>query len=144
MDVHLARGMECVDCHTQFDIMGDGNIYSRQNQAVEIRCETCHGDSESFPIVSEITDPEDRVIRLARHYKGFTNALGDKMVLSARNNKLTNVKMEDGQIVTLSKRTGGKFITPMVKNSTVGHSIPQHQTRLACTACHSSFWRCYE
>jgi len=139
MDVHLARGMECVDCHTQFDIMGDGNIYSRQNQAVEIRCETCHGDGESFPIVSEITDPEDRVIRLARHYKGFTNALGDKMVLSARNNKLTNVKMEDGQIVTLSKRTGGKFITPMVKNFTVGHSIPQHQTRLACTACHSQW-----
>ncbi len=138
-DVHLARGMECIDCHTQFDIMGDGNIYSRQYQAVEIRCETCHGDSESLPTVAEITDPEDRVIRLARHYQGFTNTLGDKMVLSARHNKLTNVKMLGGKIVTLSKRTGKKFITPLVKNSKYGHRIPQHQSRLACTACHSQW-----
>lgn len=139
MDVHLARGMECIDCHTQFDIMGDGNIYSRQYQAVEIRCETCHGDSESLPAVSEITDPEDRVIRLARHYKGFTNTLGDKMVLSSRHNKLTNVKVQGGQIVTFSKRTGEKFITPLVKKSRYGHSIPRHQARLACTACHSQW-----
>jgi hypothetical protein len=28
VDVHTARGMDCIDCHTQRDIMGDGNLYS--------------------------------------------------------------------------------------------------------------------
>jgi hypothetical protein len=42
-DVHSKNGMTCVDCHTERDLHGDGAIYSRQVEAIEIRCETCHG-----------------------------------------------------------------------------------------------------
>ena len=105
-DVHLEAGLECIDCHTQFDIMGDGNIYSKQHQAVEIRCETCHGDADSRPLIAQLKDPLDRVIRLARSYKGWNNSVGDWMVLSSRQRKLTNVKVKEGMIVTLGKRNG--------------------------------------
>ena len=42
-DVHHARGMQCADCHTGRDAMGDGSLYTRMEDAVEIGCETCHG-----------------------------------------------------------------------------------------------------
>ena len=94
-DVHTARGMDCIDCHTQRDIMGDGNIYSKQHQAIEIRCETCHGDDITYPMLLKVTDPKDEVIRLSRHYKGPSNSLGDWMAVTERKNRMTNVKVKN-------------------------------------------------
>lgn len=136
-DVHLAKGFDCIDCHTQDDIMGDGNLYSKQHQAVEIRCETCHGTGDTNPRIKQITDPQDRVIRLSRHYKGFNNAVGDWMVVSSRNQKLTNVKVMDDEIVTFGKRSGRKYSTPLTGDAEKAHSIPAHQEKLECAACHS-------
>lgn len=42
-DYHNARGMQCADCHTGYDTMGDGHLYTRMEDAIEIGCETCHG-----------------------------------------------------------------------------------------------------
>ncbi len=138
-DVHFEKGFECIDCHTQYDIMGDGNLYSKQNQAVEIRCETCHGSPGTPPATAEVTDPDDRVIRLSRHYNGWTNAVKDKMILSARQQKMTNVKLEKNQVVTLGKRSGRKFSTPVLRAKKGGHAIAAHNDKLECTACHSQW-----
>ena len=46
-DVHYERGMHCIDCHTGVDVMGDGNIYGFMEDAVGVRCETCHGTFNS-------------------------------------------------------------------------------------------------
>jgi hypothetical protein len=137
-DVHFKAGLECIDCHTQFDIMGDGNIYSSQFQAVEIRCETCHGQAGSRPSMAQITHPDDRAIRLSRHYKGFANKVGDWMAVSARGRKLTNVKAINNQLITLEKRTGKNHRTPLVGNGNSAHYISGHN-RLGCTACHSQW-----
>ena len=136
-DVHTARGMDCTDCHTQLDIMGDGNLYSKQHEAVEIRCETCHGDSRSYPSISQITDPVDSVIRISKHYKGGPNKVDDWMAVSARNRKMTNVKVQDGRMVTVGKQSGKVHEIPLVKDFLAAHSIPQHQSRLECSACHA-------
>ncbi len=45
-DVHHERGMACVDCHTLGDVMGDGKLHSKMEDAVEISCEDCHGTFE--------------------------------------------------------------------------------------------------
>ncbi len=45
-DIHHAGGMQCADCHTGNDLMGDGNLYTRMEDAVEIECATCHGTPE--------------------------------------------------------------------------------------------------
>ena len=42
-DVHGARGMACIDCHTARDVMGDGNLYGAMEEGVEIECVDCHG-----------------------------------------------------------------------------------------------------
>jgi hypothetical protein len=43
MDVHLERGMHCVDCHFVQDSHGDSKLYGEVRAAIEIQCIDCHG-----------------------------------------------------------------------------------------------------
>ncbi|MEX0819235.1 MAG: hypothetical protein WD070_06570 [Pirellulaceae bacterium] len=50
MDVHLERGMHCIDCHFDQDVHGNTKLYGEVRAAIEITCEDCHGDAgESVP-----------------------------------------------------------------------------------------------
>jgi hypothetical protein len=42
-DIHLEKGMHCVDCHFEQDNHGNGNLYGETRNAVEIDCVDCHG-----------------------------------------------------------------------------------------------------
>ena len=42
-DIHLEKGMHCVDCHFAQDNHGNGNLYGETRNAVEIDCVDCHG-----------------------------------------------------------------------------------------------------
>jgi len=42
-DIHLEKGMHCVDCHYATDNHGNGDLYGEYGNAIEIRCEDCHG-----------------------------------------------------------------------------------------------------
>ncbi|HEX9668338.1 MAG TPA: hypothetical protein VGC93_02530 [Thermoanaerobaculia bacterium] len=42
-DIHLERGMHCVDCHFSTDNHGDGLLHGEYGDALEIGCEDCHG-----------------------------------------------------------------------------------------------------
>jgi hypothetical protein len=43
MDVHLEKGMHCVDCHFVQDAHGNGKLYGEVRAAIEIQCIDCHG-----------------------------------------------------------------------------------------------------
>lgn len=43
-DVHHRKGMECIDCHTRDEIMGDGTSYAHYEEQLEISCEVCHSE----------------------------------------------------------------------------------------------------
>jgi hypothetical protein len=44
LDVHVAKGMVCVDCHKGEDVHGDGSVYRsmREPGAVKAACANCH------------------------------------------------------------------------------------------------------
>lgn len=42
-DIHLEKGMHCVDCHFKQDVHGNGNLVGEFHNAVEIQCVDCHG-----------------------------------------------------------------------------------------------------
>jgi hypothetical protein len=42
-DIHLEKGMHCVDCHFRQDAHGNGNLYNEPRAAIEITCVDCHG-----------------------------------------------------------------------------------------------------
>jgi hypothetical protein len=43
MDIHLEKGMHCVDCHFNIDNHGDTKLYGEMRAAIEIQCVDCHG-----------------------------------------------------------------------------------------------------
>ncbi|MCS7046571.1 MAG: hypothetical protein NZO58_09470, partial [Gemmataceae bacterium] len=43
LDIHLERGMHCVDCHFVQDVHGNGKLYQEVRAAIEIQCVDCHG-----------------------------------------------------------------------------------------------------
>lgn len=42
-DIHLEKGMQCVDCHFRQDAHGNGVLYAEPRAAIEIGCIDCHG-----------------------------------------------------------------------------------------------------
>jgi hypothetical protein len=48
-DVHLARGMHCVDCHFREDVHGNGKLYGEPRAATTVECIDCHGTVQSRP-----------------------------------------------------------------------------------------------
>ena len=46
-DIHLEKGMHCVDCHFSQDNHGNGRLYGETRNAVEVDCIDCHGSIQA-------------------------------------------------------------------------------------------------
>jgi hypothetical protein len=71
-DIHLEKGMHCVDCHFKQDNHGNGKLYGESRNAVEVDCADCHGT------VWRAADPTTREART-------TAAAGGNRMLDYRN-----------------------------------------------------------
>ena len=67
-DVHHERGMECIDCHNSYELMGDGNLYAHQNEQTNIECEDCHSKKEPNFVTFDQLDSESRKIVELRNF----------------------------------------------------------------------------
>src|SRR5262245_2042508 len=119
-DVHHQRGMHCIDCHTQDDVMGDGNLWPQMDRAVEIRCESCHGT---------IREPTD--------------------LHTSRGRRVANLEREGDRVFLRSKVTGARHPVPQAAH-VVDPNHPQYNPRAAaamtpqhdkleCYACHAAW-----
>ena len=50
LDIHLEKGMHCVDCHFIQDVHGDTKLYGEVRAAIEIQCIDCHGTATQSAI----------------------------------------------------------------------------------------------
>ncbi len=75
LDIHLEKGMHCVDCHFVQDMHGNTKLYGEVRAAIEIGCVDCHGTAEvpanlrtSGPAATERAAnlPQGRNLRLLR------------------------------------------------------------------------------
>ncbi len=69
-DVHHARGMECIDCHSQDEVMGDGTSYAHYEEQLEVTCQSCHAEnpgmtSKNKPL-SNIDQEEGRPVLVGK------------------------------------------------------------------------------
>ncbi|NPB08764.1 MAG: hypothetical protein GXO17_00280 [Thermodesulfobacteria bacterium] len=121
-DIHHERGLSCIDCHTSRELHGDGNIYSKKEQAVEIECVSCHG-----------TVKEEASLR------------------TSWGNPLPHVRRRGREVILTAKLTGKEHRVPQVKEvvrknpaASAAMEIPGHAQRLECYACHARWApQCY-
>lgn len=133
-DVHFAGGMDCIDCHTSRDVMGDGYAYENMYHQTEVGCEDCHGSGLEAPGVEEISRENDEAVRESKSYQRQMR-LGMKMVKTRKGRKYSNVFFESDAVYVLGKRSGKLFKSPVI-TGTPEHTIAGHQ-RLECYTCHS-------
>jgi len=133
-DVHHAQGMECIDCHTSRDVMGDGYAYGNLYEQVEVRCEDCHGSPQTPPRTEEIARENDEALRESRSYRVRARP-GMRMVLTSKGRKYSNVFVRGGDVYVMIKRTG-RLIRSKVITGTPEHTIAGHE-RMDCDSCHS-------
>ncbi|MCM0082139.1 cytochrome C [Geomonas sp. Red32] len=133
-DVHFAAGLECIDCHTSRDTMGDGYAYRNMYRQTEISCEDCHGSGDVPPRFRTIARENEEPLRESRSYRKPA-AMGMRMVLTAKGRSYSNVFYREGTVWLQEKRSGKLHKSPLI-TGTPEHRIAGHR-RLECYSCHS-------
>ena len=140
-DVHHAAGMECIDCHTSNEIMGDGYYYENMYNQVEISCESCHGSYIEKPKtkrdIKENTGSQNIKSTYAKNIP-----FGSSVVLTDKERPFTNVYEKNGEFKLISKRSGVEKNIKII-TGTEEHNIKGHYN-MECYSCHSaSVIQCY-
>ena len=134
-DIHHDKGLECIDCHTSRDVMGDGYAYENMYLQTEVACEDCHGSALEPPKVQTVERENDEAVRESRSYRVQVQR-GDALVLTSKGRPYSNVIYRDGQVVLIGKRDGREHISKVI-TGTPEHQIVGHE-RMECYACHSA------
>ena len=116
-DVHFQRGMACIDCHTEREMHGDGQIYAKRHYEVEVRCESCHGTPD----------------RAATGLTAQGRRLRNVFVAAAPN--------PTALVTLVGKMTGRTHTIPQLAalgTQPAGHE-PKHLAKTECFTCHTAW-----
>ena len=129
--------LDCVDCHTRQEIMGDGDIHSNQAEVLFIQCRTCHGTLTELPLTRTITKPDELVLRLAALNPAVHLQVGDAVIVTSIGEPLWNTRMlENGTYELVGKVTGQHFTFQPVMGSGCRQNLDQQESQY-CHACHT-------
>lgn len=129
--------LDCVDCHTAQEVMGDGDLHSSMAEVRYIQCQTCHGTLDAPPLTETITDPDSLALRRAFLDPLVELELGDTIVVSGRGEPLWNTRIhQDGSISLVAKVSGLEYPIPLVQGSGCLQQ-PDQQESQYCHVCHA-------
>jgi len=145
-DIHLERGMHCVDCHTSIDVHGDGNIYPVTFFQVEVGCTDCHGTPSKYPWELPVGFGTPILLEGKR---GVFKKGSKEYLITTRGNSRANWLKDGNDAYILSRVSKKKLKIPLLKNIFLNDSfktkqgktamalIPQHIEKMECYTCHS-------
>jgi hypothetical protein len=134
-DVHAAAGMTCIDCHTEREVMGDGELRRHVGEGRDVTCADCH----RIAAVSSATDP-DREAVAERLRAGWTRRGLPPLSAGApiRTRSGTPLWRTDRVARSLALVTSGEHRAIPEASARAYHALPGHE-RLDCQACHSAW-----
>jgi hypothetical protein len=129
--------LDCIDCHTGTEAMGDGDIHSNKKEIQYIQCQTCHGTPTQLPQTKTLTDPNDIAFRLAQLNPVVDLKAGDTILVTDKGEPLWNTRvLPDGTYQLIGKATGQVFIfRPVAGSGCTQNGIDQSSAY--CHTCHS-------
>ncbi len=129
--------LDCVDCHTRGEAMGDGDIHADQKSIEYVRCKTCHGTPTELPLTKTLTDPNDIALRLAQLNPVVDLKLGDTILVTEQGEPLWNTRiLPDGTYEMVGKATLQYFTFRPVMGSGCTQN-GQDQNSSYCHECHA-------
>ncbi len=154
-DIHLEKGMHCIDCHFTQDVHGNGKLYGETRNAIEIGCVDCHGTIEQRATLktsgpASANDVSSNLLRMRTPFKQARFYWRDGK-LWQRSNVDEHVEWEVVQ--TLDTITPGNehyseksrlAKTLQTDGVTWGHTddmtrLAHNDKRMTCQSCHSSW-----
>jgi hypothetical protein len=125
--------LDCIDCHTPNQVMGNGAIYGRVKDSQTTECRTCHGTLTETAAVSPAGDVEVRLARVSGAYKV---SAGDLLATTPNGDRLGNVQRIGGAYVLTTKVKGQQYAVPQVAGSACEQKA-EEQGSADCHACHA-------
>lgn len=133
-DIHHSKGMDCIDCHSALEVMGDGNYYLHKEEQVKIQCVDCHLISSPKTISPDSLDGESqKIIQIRKSQrKGFNNLITDNSNYALLNTFISN----DNKPFLITKNNNDSLLlkTPL----RVCFEDNAHP-KLSCNSCHTSW-----
>ena len=154
-DIHLEKGMHCVDCHFEQDSHGNGKLYGETRNAVEIDCVDCHGTiQQKATLITSGTAAPDGGTSLAalrtpwkerRFYWKDSRLFQRSMVEGNKEWEVVQVLdtitrgnahySEKSRLAKTIQRDGASWGDVPVNETALAHQ----NSRMTCYACHSSW-----
>ena len=133
-DVHHTKGLLCIDCHSSHEVMGDGKLYTHEEQAVKLQCSDCHFKEKPNTIPYDSLDRESLLVFLHRDYKH-----SDKQLIAVKKDQhpLVNTFIDSlGNAFLIGKKDGA--LHPINPQSEICYRDNAHKN-VSCSTCHSSW-----
>lgn len=132
-DVHHTAGLQCVDCHDSYELMGDGNYYMHKEDQVMIGCEDCHFNN--MPDLKYHDDLDAETLKILQ-LKGFGGP-GPFLPLGNSGRLIWNSGVNpQGEPVMYAKTDGRQH--PLSPPSAICSRGEAHSD-LSCQSCHTAW-----
>jgi hypothetical protein len=172
-DIHLEKGMHCVDCHFGQDNHGNGNVYGDRRAAIEITCEDCHGTIQKRVSLNEMRSSGPAARAGGANLRRMTTPFGTRRFVE-RGGKLFQRSSVESEVPLTGKSKEWEVvqvidtITPgndhynvraaraktILRDNRTWGQIPTDETKLAhstsrvaCVSCHTAWitncWGCH-
>jgi len=133
-DIHHAKGLECIDCHFSYELMGEGKTYYHKEDQVKILCEDCHFSHAPKTIQRDQLDQESlKLLELRK------DTLKNKrfLVTGKSGHALVNTFVKGQDSVFLVGKNSGK-IFPLKSPADICVRGKAH-TKVSCSSCHTAW-----
>ena len=154
-DIHLEKGMHCIDCHFAQDAHGNGKLYGETRNAIEIGCVDCHGTVERKALLTtsgpaSARDLSSNMLRMRTPWKEARFVWRDGKLFQ-RSNVDEHKEWEVVQVLDTITPGNEHYSeksrlakTLQVDGVTWGHTddmqkLAHSDKRMTCQSCHSSW-----
>lgn len=128
--------LDCIDCHTGSEVMGDGDLYTSQQDATRIECRTCHGTLDEYAPIVTLEDVNDLAFRRGTLNPFYDVFLGNTVVLGPDGEPLEHIRVEGEFYSLTSKANGSTYMVPQVRGSACEQDVNEQDPE-DCQECHT-------
>ncbi len=132
-DIHHKLGMECIDCHHSYELMGDGNQYTHEEDQQDVQCRDCHFNGKPLTTKADDLDNESAVIAALRF-----GSISGKRFLTTHKHKhvLINTFIKHDSAFLITKTSKKQFVLK-APAKVCSRNNAHHD--LSCSSCHSAW-----
>ena len=109
--------LNCIDCHTQAEAMGDGRLLPDKTEAQKTRCLNCHGTPTDPPPTRVVLPSDSTLLALGRASAVYEVRVGDRLATAGGANVLSSAQWIGDVLVVTDKVDGARHEVPPVRGS---------------------------